>query len=92
MLAILPDAWYQSKSQVVFFFSLGIGKFILNVIEVQNPRNVETVFKKNKFGGVIFSDFKITEINILQFWHKNNYTEQWDITDCQETDFRTMFN
>ena len=75
-----------------FFFSLGIGKFILNVIEVQNPRNVETVLKKNKFGGVIFSDFKITEINILQFWHKNNYTEQWDIIDCQETDFRTMFN
>ena len=57
------------------------------------PRNVKTVLKeKNKFGGVIFSDFKITEINILQFWHKNNHTEQWDLTDSQETDFKTMFN
>ena len=54
-----------------FLFFLGIGKFILNVIELKNPRNVKTVWKeKNKFGGVIFSDFKIKEVNILPFWHK----------------------
>lgn len=92
MLAILPDAWYQSKFQG-FFPPLGIGKFTLNVIEVQNLEVSKQFWKRRtNLEEAFFSDFKITEINILQFWHKNNHTEQWDLTDSQETDFKTMFN
>ena len=53
-----------------FFFSLGIGKFILNVIEVQNPRNVETVLKKNKYGGLKIPEFKaIAKLQELRQYH-----------------------
>ena len=74
------SAWFPVKTD----------KLILKFIwKFRGPKIVKTTLKKNnKFGGLMFSNFKIyckaTIIKTLWSWHKDRYVNQWNLIESPE--------
>ena len=88
--------------KISVWFSAKTDKLILKFIwKFRGPRIVKTTLEKNnKFGGLMFSNFKIyckaIIIKTVWSWHKDRYVNQWNLIESPErnahTDDQLIFN
>ena len=81
--------------KISVWFSAKTDKLILKFIwKFRGPRIVKTTLEKNnKFGGLMFSNFKIyckaIIIKTVWSWHKDRYVNQWNLIESPERNAHT---